>query len=86
MIRINIGYRIVFRSRIAMQSPHLASVEQSLRTATEATTSPVACNVNAQDTIASNALLGQKGVCIIVHNAEQYILRRTRNNKLILTK
>jgi hemin uptake protein HemP len=71
---------------MAMQSPHVSAVVQNLRSATDAATISVVSNANAEDVIASNALLGQKGVCIIVHNAEQYILRRTRNNKLILTK
>jgi hemin uptake protein HemP len=71
---------------MTMQSPHVSAAAQSLRSATDAATISVASNANAEDAIASNSLLGQKGVCIIVHNAEQYILRRTRNNKLILTK
>jgi hemin uptake protein HemP len=36
--------------------------------------------------ITSEALLGKQGMCIIIHDAERYVLRRTRNNKLILTK
>jgi hemin uptake protein HemP len=71
---------------MTMQSPHIPAVAQSLRSQTDAATISVSCNANAEDAITSNALLGQKGMCIIVHNAEQYFLRRTRNNKLILTK
>ncbi len=71
---------------MATQSPHISALAQSLRSATDAATISEACNANAEDVITSNALLGQKGICIIVHNAEQYTLRRTRNNKLILTK
>jgi hemin uptake protein HemP len=40
----------------------------------------------AKETIASDALLGKQGMCVIMHNAERYLLRRTRNGKLILTK
>jgi hemin uptake protein HemP len=36
--------------------------------------------------VASTSLLGDDGLCIIEHNAERYVLRRTRNNRLILTK
>jgi hemin uptake protein HemP len=35
---------------------------------------------------ASSALLGKQGICVIEHNAERYMLRRTRGDKLILTK
>ena len=69
-----------------MQLPSVSAVAHSLQNSTDAATISVVSNANREDVIASNALLGQKGVCIIVHNAEQYILRRTRNNKLILTK
>lgn len=34
----------------------------------------------------SEALLGSRGEIKILHNGEQYSLRRTRQNKLILTK
>ena len=57
---------------------------RSADSATSASSFPV--GAGSEDAITSSLLLGQKGVCIIVHNAEQYILRRTRNNKLILTK
>jgi hemin uptake protein HemP len=40
----------------------------------------------AKQAITSRALLGKGGVCVIVHNDERYVLRRTRNDKLILTK
>ncbi len=43
-------------------------------------------NVTANESVTSMTLLGERGICVIVHNAERYILRRTRNNKLILTK
>ena len=36
--------------------------------------------------IRSEALLGEKGVLVIVHEGEEYVLRRTRLGKLILTK
>lgn len=36
--------------------------------------------------IRSEALLGEKGVLVIVHEGEEYMLRRTRLGKLILTK
>jgi hemin uptake protein HemP len=39
-----------------------------------------------QSAVASTSLLGDDGLCIIEHNAERYVLRRTRNNRLILTK
>lgn len=71
---------------MSMQLPSVSAVAHRLQNSTDAATISVVSNANREDVIASNALLGQKGVCIIVHNAEQYILRRTRNNKLILTK
>jgi hemin uptake protein HemP len=43
-------------------------------------------NVIVNEPVTSNTLLGERGICVIVHNAERYVLRRTRNNKLILTK
>lgn len=36
-------------------------------------------------TVTSEALLGADGQLIIEHNGQQYRLRRTRHNKLILT-
>jgi hemin uptake protein HemP len=45
-----------------------------------------AAQSEAKETIASDALLGKQGMCVIMHNAERYLLRRTRNGKLILTK
>ena len=71
---------------MSLQLPSVSAVAQSLQNSTDAATISVVSNASREDVIASNALLNQKGVCIIVHNAEQYILRRTRNNKLILTK
>jgi hemin uptake protein HemP len=68
-----------------MQTPHDSTAAKSVR-ASDASAMISAASMNSDDVIASVSLLGQKGVCIIVHNAEQYILRRTRNNKLILTK
>lgn len=45
----------------------------------------IAASIN-QSCIASTSLLGEDGLCVIEHNAERYVLRRTRNNRLILTK
>lgn len=45
-----------------------------------------AVSIATQTAIASTSLLGDDGLCIIEHNAERYVLRRTRNNRLILTK
>lgn len=36
--------------------------------------------------VSSEALLGSRGEIKILHNGEQYSLRRTRQGKLILTK
>ena len=73
---------------MTVQSPHISNTAQKRESSIKPSAVPVVStdDSNAEEVIASNALLGQKGVCIIVHNAEQYILRRTRNNKLILTK
>lgn len=51
---------------------------QSSRTAPDA--APAIASAN------SEALLGSAGELKILHNGEQYNLRRTRNGKLILTK
>lgn len=42
--------------------------------------------VDAQSAVASSALLDRKGKLWITHEGEQYLLRRTSNNRLILTK
>lgn len=72
---------------MSMQSPHILTTAQTReREIDYSAGQAVDTDGTTGDAIASNALLGQKGSCIIVHNREQYILRRTRNNKLILTK
>ena len=70
------------------QPRYISAAAQSIRPSADSATNQSILSVGAgsEDAITSSLLLGQKGVCIIVHNAEQYILRRTRNNKLILTK
>jgi hemin uptake protein HemP len=40
----------------------------------------------SNNTIESKTLLGSSGQLIILHNGERYLLRRTKQGKLILTK
>lgn len=37
------------------------------------------------DTVTSDTLLGAEGLLVIEHNGRSYQLRRTRNDRLILT-
>lgn len=45
---------------------------------------PRCLNVH-DDTVTSDTLLGKTGQLVIEHNGRSYQLRRTRNDKLILT-
>jgi hemin uptake protein HemP len=42
--------------------------------------------LNSKKTICSSELLGHSNEVLIMHNESQYLLRCTRNGKLILTK
>ncbi len=42
--------------------------------------------MSEQDCVSSSQLMGTRKRLIIEHNGEQYTLRITSNNKLILTK
>ena len=51
-----------------------------------ASSSPRRVSINAQSSVASALLLNQQGKLWIEHAGERYLLRRTSNNRLILTK
>lgn len=65
---------------IKRDPPGTVSPEIMHRTTTVLLQAGIAPSVN------SEALLGSRGEIKILHNGEQYSLRRTRQNKLILTK
>lgn len=50
------------------------------------TSSPRRVLINADSAVASTLLLNHEGKLWIEHAGERYLLRRTSNNRLILTK
>lgn len=50
------------------------------------TSSPRRVSINAESMVASTLLLNHEGKLWIEHAGERYLLRRTSNNRLILTK
>lgn len=52
---------------------------------TEPSKSPRGSAKTAPQKVASEALLGQSGELVIIHNGREYRLRLTQNGKLILT-
>lgn len=50
------------------------------------TATPRRVSINAESSIASSLLLNHQGKLWIEHAGERYLLRRTSNNRLILTK
>ncbi|MCK0153683.1 hemin uptake protein HemP [Alcanivorax sp. S6407] len=51
-----------------------------------ANSTPRRVAINAESSVASTLLLNQHGKLWIEHAGERYLLRRTSNNRLILTK
>ncbi|MGB2248262.1 MAG: hemin uptake protein HemP [Alcanivorax sediminis] len=50
------------------------------------TSSPRRVSINAESRVTSALLLNHEGKLWIEHAGERYLLRRTSNNRLILTK
>ena len=60
--------------------------ENAVGTETSGAPAPSRGGANEVRTVISRELLGARGLLRIEHEGETYVLRLTRNNRLILTK